>query len=671
MRKILRPTVIAMLMVLSSGCGGGGDGKGPSKAIGKYRIGGVISGLYGDAKVIINGLSSFGNGVFIYLDNAETGESFSINATAPEGYRCETENGSGSVDKADWLHTKINCQLWQPQPMQNLGSADRSLSDPVYTVSESGHGMALWPITRGTLASEKYDREFGWQPIQGEIDTDGLVYNLRIESDAQGNALAVWLLRNGEQFNVDLYAAKFTVAGGWEQPVKVADVADQRTHQITLDLAMDEAGNAVVAWLTDLSVKAVGFSFSQGWEQVVMLSSEPLNTSDWRDPLNLEVVIDESGNALLVWEAVHYSDNRAYSKLHWTRYMPSSGWEPSREIPNFNDEWYQGKNLIYFDVAMSPNGDALMAWVPSTEGGQTIQTRDYSHSGGWSTSNGRLYFADSLGDITGMKITANSEMMALTWVDRACCMQRLYANVKPAGSEWQSRDEIFSSDNDITIRDIYSEEQTLPLVVFTQADPSRRGMSRPYLSNYVEQYGWNTPFLLDIPDDFSAKLDILRVGSDDSGDLHIFSVISDDLWHQRISYKQADDEPPAEDNSPQLLDIVGGWSYQLGYSSCPNMYEYGTAHWSYHADGYGLIIKTNNVLDPLSCSFQGSRTVHDGGEHYLAGSPISAPEFLSGLNDFSNIYNWYSATFLSENGISVDGRINQHRNIEASLNFSR
>lgn len=662
--------VFVSLLLLSACGGGGGGGNGGETKAEAYRIGGVVSGLYGDAEVLIDGRESRGNGLFIYRDDARPGDYFSIDVTAPEGYRCRLDHGSGTVAESDWLRTVINCQLWRAQPMQRLGSANQQLTAPVFALNAAGDGLALWPVSRQTLASSKFDRQFGWQP-QANIEgpTGGSIYDVHLGSDSQGNSLAVWLLRSADSFDVALYAAQFAPDSGWAQPVKVADIANRRMSQLSLDLAVGQDGSAVVAWLSDEAVKAVAFSFAQGWGEVVQASYTPINTSDWQAPLHLNTVIDGAGNAMVVWEATVYREGTRYSNMYWKRHLSASGWEQSREVAGFNDPWDHGENLTHFDVVMNANGDAVMAWAPSYTSRAELYSRSYSHAGGWAASNTRHRFADSVAEISGMKVAINSEMVALAWLDNACCEQRLLANTKPLGGEWSAPSELFSSASEIALRDLYSEAGGRATVLFSETVDGQ--LRRPYASTYSAQQSWGEPFLLDTPNSAATAVDALTADSDEGGELHIFSVLGDELWHQRIGYAQPDGEAPADDDRPERVNIVGSWAYQLSYSSCPGLSEQGSAQWSYHADGYGLVVKTDKAVDPFNCVFADARLVDDGGEHYQAGSPISAPEFRAGLNDFSAVYHWQRVIFASDNMINVDGLLNDDSTVEATIVFSR
>jgi hypothetical protein len=107
--------------------------------------------------------------------------------------------------------------------------------------------------------------------------------------------------------------------------------------------------------------------------------------------------------------------------------------------------------------------------------------------------------------------------------------------------------------------------------------------------------------------------------------------------------------------SVQRVNIVDTWDYEISPSGCPGQKEYGTATWTSHSDGYGLSTQSMNRLNLDTCSYIGSFTTNDGGEHYLAGNPISESEFQEGLNTYDNGVRWSNTNFETSDKIVLNG----------------
>jgi 6-phosphogluconolactonase len=84
--------------------------------LGKYLIGGTVSGLHGSGLVLEdnsgNSLSITANGTFTFTDGVKNGDAYSVTvATEPSDpvQTCTVHNGSGTIDKLAITNVVINC----------------------------------------------------------------------------------------------------------------------------------------------------------------------------------------------------------------------------------------------------------------------------------------------------------------------------------------------------------------------------------------------------------------------------------------------------------------------------------------------------------------------------------------------------------------------------------
>ena len=117
-------------------------------------------------------------------------------------------------------------------------------------VAPSGHAVAVWVQNAGgasdkpTIWARRFDPDLAWQaPVQLSDGTAG-AHKPQVVIDGAGNALAVWLEREGSRET--LRASRQGADGGWFGPASV-DAHD--TFLLLPRLAIDPSGRATVVWL--------------------------------------------------------------------------------------------------------------------------------------------------------------------------------------------------------------------------------------------------------------------------------------------------------------------------------------------------------------------------------------------------------------------------------------
>jgi hypothetical protein len=122
-----------------------------------------------------------------------------------------------------------------------------TIEDLSLTVDAAGNALALWSeVTQGrqaVVAADSRPAATGkWEPLE-QLSPSGVFSTAAsLASDRSGNAVAVWT----EGFaNATVHAAlRPGASASWEPPVQVAPSAEGAD----IAVAMDEHGNAVVAW---------------------------------------------------------------------------------------------------------------------------------------------------------------------------------------------------------------------------------------------------------------------------------------------------------------------------------------------------------------------------------------------------------------------------------------
>ena len=145
----VQATTTAALLVLLAGCGGGGgDGAAPALAAPapvpavQFTVGGTVAGLRtGAALTLVNGSEKLvvaANGAFTLATRFNTGASYDIKVTAPDGYQCKATGASGTVPGANSTATAIECA---PTVLAGVHTA---LQTPVSVAADSAGAVYVF-----------------------------------------------------------------------------------------------------------------------------------------------------------------------------------------------------------------------------------------------------------------------------------------------------------------------------------------------------------------------------------------------------------------------------------------------------------------------------------------------------------------------------------------------
>ncbi len=269
------------------------------------------------------------------------------------------------------------------------GTAD---FDPVLTLDEAGNALALWvqkgPTGQRNLKAARFDRgTLKWEPATLIETADGAVResSLQIRSDADGNAMALWVQSDGTRD--DLWASRFDAATrtwGNAEHVEDADGAVAGAPS----LALRANGDAVATWRQvnagATAVKARRYTAaSRTWGAEATL--EPLAGS----PGEPSAAIDANGNAMVIWNLSAPDASRSFH-VRVTR-SPAGGqdWAVPRTLSSsrFPFNFPRGVSArIAFDG--DGNATALYSSTPDPERGvQFIQAqRYYAVADDWGTA---------------------------------------------------------------------------------------------------------------------------------------------------------------------------------------------------------------------------------------------------------------------------------------------
>lgn len=175
---------------------------------------------------------------------------------------------------------------------------------PRAVVDSAGNATAVWAAGAPyDVWSARHSRLTGTWSTAVRLDTEDLgdAFFPVVAQDGLGNVTAAWMQYDGTRY--DLWSSTFDATGGtWGTARKIEEV-DQSIS--TFHLAMNGAGEAVVAWAENdpligrTRVWGARHDTATGtWGAPTRLETNDDGGNNWHDP---QVAIDEQGNALVAW----------------------------------------------------------------------------------------------------------------------------------------------------------------------------------------------------------------------------------------------------------------------------------------------------------------------------------------------------------------------------------
>ena len=223
----------------------------------------------------------------------------SSNQTSPQAPRIDADDhGNATVVWLDyplaasadlWSNRYSSTSGWGTQTLVENNDVENA-TDPSVAMDNSGNAVVVWnqyvgsPITLNRAWGNRYDSDTGWgEPRILKNDTTHSPGRPRVAIDGSGNATVVFDLRSS-----GVWAIRCSASGDWESDA----VHIPGTDGAEADLAVNEAGQAVVVWRT-YRICSNTYEPTSGWSSVKEVAS-----SSGQTPV---VSIDRDGDAVAAW----------------------------------------------------------------------------------------------------------------------------------------------------------------------------------------------------------------------------------------------------------------------------------------------------------------------------------------------------------------------------------
>ncbi len=222
---------------------------------------------------------------------------------------------------------------------------------PDFAVNSQGDAVAVWVHFDGTfmnLWANRYTAGSGWGTAGIIDESDDVVENPRVAMNGNGDIVAVWPMRDLNNFDWDVWSRRYAPGAGWaaSELVSVNNVFEAVQPRPVLD----DDGNALVVWVQGLGLDAA------------MYASRHTGTGGWTPAQELDmagsvddpqIAIDPAGNAIAVWRR-QQNVNGTLEMLPYAARHTASGWSTPQAIGN--------RTAFDPKIAVDPTGHAVAVW---------------------------------------------------------------------------------------------------------------------------------------------------------------------------------------------------------------------------------------------------------------------------------------------------------------------
>jgi hypothetical protein len=236
-------------------------------------------------------------------------------------------------------------------PPVDVSPQDVSIDDSALAMDDAGNALAMWDHPTAGLDSVYVSARGPGQAFPSGVAISaagGYAYGPDGAFDGAGNAIVVFQRFNGMHYIVQ---AGFRPAGGsFGPPVDLSGAGQHAGAQV---VAMNPAGDAVVAWTrsdgTKLRVQASVRPAGGSFQPAVELS---LAGQHGQSP---SVAIDDAGNAIVAWAR----SNGTNTIIQASRRPAGQSFGPAGDVSA------AGQDAAGPSVVMNASGEAIVGWVRS------------------------------------------------------------------------------------------------------------------------------------------------------------------------------------------------------------------------------------------------------------------------------------------------------------------
>lgn len=288
---------------------------------------------------------------------------------------------------------------------------------------------------------------------------------------------------------------------------------------LTAEIAMNDAGAAVVAWFHSGSeaarVSAALYTPDAGWHEAELLGDDGTDVEQPR------VAIDDEGSASVIWRATEDVPN-----LRSWRYTVVSGWEETEFVnPDAASAAYTP------DVAMDANDTTLVVWNEYDGTNYDLWSSRFTPDEGWASAVPVQLESES--NAPTLAVNPSGDTLVV-WSQTHEQQHDVWASGSAAGIGWTSPESIQSVGSDLGQEpDLAIDPEGNGIAVWHQY---RDGSVRVWANRFATGLGWGTPETIETAPQGAY---FPRIGMDGAGNAVAVWRQSDstryDIWSNRYT----------------------------------------------------------------------------------------------------------------------------------------
>lgn len=246
---------------------------------------------------------------------------------------------------------------------------------PAAAMDSAGNYAVAWVSTHGFVPHVYAQRfDFTGATVGGELQVSSAptasTSHPSIAMDDAGNFVVAWHT-NQVGFNY-IYAQRFDGAGAQVGSEFLVNTGTGSNHELP-SVAMSAAGDFVIVWHSNQAGDTRVYGQMYASTGVAVGSQFQVNTSTTNEQREPSIAIDGSGNFVVAWQSNHIGDNRVYIQRYGNTGTPV-GAEVQVNTTTTNAQAFP-------TVAMAPSGDFVVAWQSDQTSDQRIYAQLIDRSG--------------------------------------------------------------------------------------------------------------------------------------------------------------------------------------------------------------------------------------------------------------------------------------------------
>jgi hypothetical protein len=304
--------------------------------------------------------------------------------------------------------------------------------------------------------SNRYEVGSGWGVAQAIEASGDVPTNPQVAVDGSGRVIAVWQAQDATPFT-NIWSNSFTPGSGWGTATIIESIASNNCENP--QVAVEDDGDAFVVWQASDGmgtgyIWANQYSVSGGWGTEVLLDTQP-------EAQRPAVAVDNNGNAVVAWQ----SDLGGRYIIRGTFYWASGGWRWVTLVGLDSTA-----NCTDPQVAYDPNGDAIAIWLNDNDN-EIFTNRFVLSENTWGT-DWEAFSNSQDAEPPALAIDANGNMIVVwSQYDASSYYNLIKSNRYTAATGWEGPVTISSvANSDGYYPDVAIDASGAAMAVWRQSD---------------------------------------------------------------------------------------------------------------------------------------------------------------------------------------------------------